>query len=841
MRAPGSTLLAAALALALASPAWAQPAPDAPPDDQGPPRDDDDDDDDGDPDDGAPTPDFDELAPRMVGRPIERIQFRGNRKVEDDAIRVNLLTRVGSTYDPTKLREDVRAMWKMGFFADIRVEAELAAGGGAILTFAVTEKPSIRKVMVAGNDELELDKINEVLDLERDAILDVAKIKRNRQKVQDLYVEKGYYLATVDYDVRPVNEAEVDVLFVVDERSKVQIRDVQFIGNEAISDDELRGLIATQKGGALAFLNDSGTFNEEAFERDLLMISAYYWDKGYATVNIGEPQLKLSRDKRYMYLSIPIEEGPVFAVSGIEFRGDLLGTTEDHAAMVGIKPGATFARSTIAADRERLQNFYMDRGYAYANVLPLTKPVPGKNEIVLIFEIERGKKAYFERINIRGNSKTRDKVIRREMKIAEGELFNNSNLEISKRRINALGFFEKVDVSTRRGSSDEFVEVNVEVSERPTGTFQIGAGFSSVENFIAQAQVSQNNLFGRGQTLTLQAQLSSLRQLFLLRFVEPYFLDTNWTFAFDIYNQSRAFGSFARNAKGGNLTWGYPLSYEARAFLTYKLEDVDITTGSRGFADFGAVRQPIDGTDVANLYRGGITSSLRASLSWDSRNNRLFTTEGWYHTVFAEWADDYTASENVFLRYGGFTRYYKELWGPFVLHTNAEVGITTSRDPLGVPIAERYLIGGIFDVRGFRPRSLGPQLRTGRSPDDPQNAIPLGGNMQIILNSEVEFSLFKRVGISGVVFFDMGNAYNLEARYCSGLDKEGASLKFDPCFQFPESIVYGIRKSVGFGFRWFSPIGPLRFEWGIPLDRQTRPDGTVEEPLVFEFTIGNFL
>ncbi len=331
-------LLGVVLLLALVSPAGAQPIPGDVGEDGG----------------DAPPPDFEDMVPRMTGRPVERIQFRGNRKVEDDAIRVNLLTRVGATFDPSKLREDVRAMWKMGFFADIRVEAEIATGGGAILTFAVTEKPSIRKVLIAGNAELELDKINEVIDLKRDAILDVAKIKRNRQKIQELYVEKGFYLAKVDYDVRPINEAEVDVWFVVDERTKVQIRDVQFIGNEAITDDELRNLIATQKGGALAFLNDSGTFNEEAFERDLLIISAHYWDKGYATVNIGEPQLKLSRDKRYMYLSIPIEEGPVYQVAGIEFRGDLIGTAEEHAAMVGIKPGATFARSTIAADRERL-------------------------------------------------------------------------------------------------------------------------------------------------------------------------------------------------------------------------------------------------------------------------------------------------------------------------------------------------------------------------------------------------------------------------------------------------------------------------------------------------------
>jgi outer membrane protein insertion porin family len=202
-------------------------------------------------------------------------------------------------------------------------------------------------------------------------------------------------------------------------------------------------------------------------------------------------------------------------------------------------------------------------------------------------------------------------------------------------------------------------------------------------------------------------------------------------------------------------------------------------------------------------------------------------------------ADKFTGSQNIFVRYGGFARYYKPLVGPFVLHLNLESGVTTSRDPLGVPITERYLIGGIYDVRGFRPRSLGPVLRVSQPGDvgQPLGRLPLGGNLQIIWNSEVEFPLFERVGISGVVFFDAGNAYNLEERYCAGsAESSDISPKFDPCFRLPESITVGLRQSVGFGFRWFSPIGPLRFEWGIPLDRQPG-----EDPLVFEFTIGNFL
>jgi outer membrane protein insertion porin family len=788
---------------------------------------------------GEPVDLLGEDAPTLQGRPIERVQFRGNRKVEDDAIRVNMSTLPGTNLDLGKLRDDLRTLWKMGFFANIIVEGEVAPGGALTLTIAVTEKPSIRKVLVSGNSELELDKINEVVDLELDTIVDIGKIKKNRKKIADLYVEQGFYLATVNYEIKAANEAEVDVWFIVDEKNKVRIRDIEFIGNNDLSDDELRGIIATQREGALAFLRDTGTYNIEAFERDLAILGAHYWDKGYADVKIGTPALRLSRDKRFMYLSIPIDEGPVFKVSKIEFKGDLIGDVAAHLSKLRIKPGEVFARSVIAADRDRISDFYMDQGYAYASISPLTKVDLAKHEIGLVFEIARGKKAYFERINIRGNSKTRDRVIRREMKIAEGELFSNTNLEVSKRRVTALGFFETVNVSTKKGSSDEFVEVNVEVTERSTGTFQIGAGFSSVENFIAQLQVSQNNLFGRGQTLAIQGQLSGLRQLIQFQFSEPYFLDSNWTFAFNLYNQSRGFGSFSRNSSGGTLTWGYPLSYEARAFLTYKLEDVSITTGTRGFADLGASREPIEAQSVANLFRGGITSSLRGSLSWDSRNNRLFPTSGWNHTIFAEYANRYTGSENKFLRWGGFTRYYRELWGPFVLKINAEMGITTSTDPLGVPISERYLIGGIYDVRGFRPRSLGPILRTSQPGDvgQPLGRLPLGGNLQLIWNSEIEFPLFKRVGISGVVFYDMGNAYNLEDRYCSGKQRTGSAIspKFDPCFDLGNSLIYGMRRSVGFGFRWVSPIGPLRFEWGIPLDRQPG-----EDSLVFEFTIGNF-
>ncbi|HEY3352777.1 MAG TPA: outer membrane protein assembly factor BamA, partial [Polyangia bacterium] len=522
----------------------------------------------------------------------------------------------------------------------------------------------------------------------------------------------------------------------------------------------------------------------------------------------------------------------------LDFRGELIGTRDEHLRRLTVKSGETFSRSKLGQDILRMTDWYKDQGYAYVDITPLTAIDSDARIVDLAFEVQKGHKVYFERINIRGNVKTRDKVIRRELKIAEGDLYNQTRLDFSKRRAMMLGFFEKVDISTKRGSSDEYVIVNVEVTERPTGTFQIGAGFSSVENFIAQAQISQNNLFGRGQTLALMAQLSSLRQLFSLRFVEPYFLDTPWTFAFNLYNTALVFDFFNRTATGGDLTWGYMLTDDVRLFLTYKLEDVSVSTRSTGVLLSGATSSPIGNTQVANLFRAGITSAVRASVAWDTRNDRMFPTKGMFHNISAEVADPATGSQNTYTRYSWFSRFYRPLVGPFVFKVNAEAGFITSRKPEGVPIFERYFIGGIMDVRGFRLRSLGPRILVPSSPDPNASLLQfnVGGNLQTILNAEIEFPIFEKVGIKGVVFFDAGNAWNTEGRYCGRVPGAPPPIILDksqdPCVKF---ALDGLRTSVGFGFRWFSPIGPLRFEWGIPLKRLPG-----EDSIVFEFTIGSF-
>jgi outer membrane protein insertion porin family len=779
------------------------------------------------------TPEAVTPAPNLT---VARVHFRGNRKVEDDAIRAVIKTKTGEAINQELLRGDVRAIWKMGFFEDVQVEStEVKGGDGLAIVFVLKEKPTISKIYVAGNDEVSLTKINEVLDLKKEQVLDLAKLKKNVQKIKQLYVEKGFYMAEVDYELKRPSPSEVEVWFRCNEHAKVEVRRVNFVGNKAIGDDQLREVVVTREGNILSLLTQAGTYREDVFQRDLILLQAHYWDRGYVQVKVGTPTLELSPDKRSLYITINIEEGPRYRLGKIDIRGDLLEPREVFLSRVSVKPGEIFNRSKLSEDLQQLTDYYKDRGYAYVNATPST-PVNEKTLTVdVTFEIQKGEMVYFERVNIRGNSKTRDKVIRRELRIIEGEPYSQSKLDYSKRRVNALGYFEKVDVTTRRGSTDSMMEVNVEVSERPTGTFQIGAGFSSVENFIAQAQISQNNFFGRGQSLTVQAQLSSLRQLFLLSFQDMYFLDTKWTFGFNLFKQDRYLYSFIRSSYGGSLTWGYLLGDDLRLLLTYNWERVGISSGSalRGFFA-GGQRDPIPPGSLANLLRSGVTSSTRGVLSYDTRNDRMFPTKGWYNTLSGEIADTFLFSQNIFTRYEATLRYFYPIWGPFVLRLKVDGGLIASRDARGVPIFERYFVGGIYDIRGFAPRSLGPIIHAPDGQFADASLIPfrIGGNAQVIANAEIEFPLFDKVGIRGVVFTDVGNSFNLEQSYCALRPRDVDPSK-DPCKRPWDLNAY--RASWGFGLRWFSPIGPLRFEWGIPF--RTLPG---EQPIVFEFTIGNF-
>jgi outer membrane protein insertion porin family len=765
---------------------------------------------------------------------IKAIKVEGNRRVEIDAIKAVLSTKAGQPLDRKKLQSDIRSVLKLGYFSDVVVEEE-GDPKAPILVIRVREKPAVRDVKIVGNDELSNDDLKDTVDVKPFSILDTAALRRNAKKIQEKYVEKGYYLSEVKYEIDDQPDNQVSVRFVVNEHAKVQVKQVDFLGNTHVPENELKSVMLTQEGGLLSFVTSSGTYREEMLQRDLQALQALYMDHGYVNVKVGKPAVALSPDKRFLYVAIRIEEGEQYKIGKLDFSGDLLGHEKPAiATALTVREGETFNRSKLGHDMFGLSDLFRDEGYAYANVTPLTNIDAKTKTIDLTFDVQPGLKTFFEKIEVIGNSKTRDKVIRREMRVYEGELFSGTGIKISKQRVTALGFFEAVEVTTKKGSADDKIVATVEVKEKATGQFQVGAGFSSYENFILTAQISQNNFFGWGQTLSLAVQWSSIRQLGQIQFVEPYFLDTKWTFAFDLYATEGLYSTFVRKALGGSMTWGYELNglsqwvpalrhlEDMRLFATYTNEHVNVLPVQTG-------NQLL----IYNRFRSGTTSSVRLSMQWDKRDNRLFPTSGFFESVSAEAAPPALAPDgvfgrdvNLFSRYTLDSRYYRPIAFGLVGRLKVTAGYIRNWDENHpIPVSELYYLGGINSVRGYRLLSISPSVQVGTSgrPDADLYNFPVGGNKQLVVNLELEFPILEKVGIRGVLFYDMGNAF-------------AAGRYDDP------NVPFSLYKSVGFGFRWISPIGPLRFEWGIPLNPRQDPitKNNIDQPIDFQFTIGNF-
>jgi hypothetical protein len=416
------------------------------------------------------------------------------------------------------------------------------------------------------------------------------------------------------------------------------------------------------------------------------MINATYYDRGYLSVQVATPRVMLTPDRNGIEITLTINEGPQYKIRQLRvYERDSTGREVEPIGgrrhlreMVRAKSGDVFNRAELAKDLQSVRTMYRDEGYANVEADPETQLDPDKQMVDIVVGIRRGPPVYFERIEVRGNTKTRDKVIRREMQITEGDLFSETKLETSKRLITALGYFERVDISTEEGSASDRINVNVEVGERATGTFQIGAGFSSIENFILTAQIQQANLFGNGQSLSLQAQISSLRQLVNLRLYEPYFLDSKFSAAIDLFDQLRVYPDFAQRTQGGALTTGYPLTQPPylQTSITYtaELDRVSTNTTTTIFGTANAV-STFQRLPLKNLFTDGFTSSIRPAVTYDTRDNRLFPTSGIYLQGSGEFASPVLGSENQFLRWRATARFYYPLGEGVVLKLNTETGI----------------------------------------------------------------------------------------------------------------------------------------------------------------------
>lgn len=778
---------------------------------------------------------------------IRDVRVEGLLRVETEAALAGTKSKAGAPLDANLVAEDLRTVWKTGLFRDVRVEKEKTADGW-VLVFIVDEKPSVKEIRFSGRDAVSEDDVKGVVDVKPYTILNTEQLKKNAAKIRDLYVEKGYYLADVSHHVEtvPKDPHQVIVIFDIVENAKVVVKQVSFVGNKELSVDTIKGAMQTREGHEFSWLTQAGTYKEDFLQADLLRIQALYLDYGYVTVKVGQPSVTISKDKKFIFVSIPIEEGLKYDIGEVTFAGEVRLEEKDAATgkpkvlvdenklrdLLTIHSGEAFNRSKLATDLENLTNAYRDVGYAYANITPNTQVHADTRRVDLNLEVERGELVFFERIEIVGNTRTRDKVIRRRMRIFEGERYSATDMERSKERITQLGFFETVNVTTSRGGKSNTMNATVEVKERSTGTFQVGAGFSSAESFIATAQVSQNNFLGNGQLMALQIQASFGgqfgRQFASFEFYEPNLFDTDWSGSFEAYVRQSFRRDFQRNSQGFTPHVGYLLTPQLRLSAGYRLEHVEISL------------QDSIGARLANLNVDGFNSSVETILAFDTRNNQLFPTSGQYHSFNFAFSDrSLGSSERLeFRRFDLNLRFYRQLPLSLVLKFNADFGLVMGRGDQPVPISERYFPGGIYSVRGFELAGLGPTIAVPRS-DDPSassGSFTIGGNKQSVFNLELEFPLIEQAQIRGVVFGDAGNAYS---------DDQGFFYLGTPKTERPSAYLMrsgrridpplGLFYSFGFGFRWFSPIGKLRFEWGIPITKRQPGD----RGLIFEFTIGD--
>jgi outer membrane protein insertion porin family len=760
---------------------------------------------------------------------ITRINIQGNRRVETDAIRAALTLKVGDTFDKAKLRQTLLSVWKMGYFSDVKLDVspQPLPFTGYALTVQVTEKPAIHDVKISGNEELSREDLKDTIELKQFQILDQEGVRKTAKKIQEKYVEKGYFLAEVTPRIDPLPNNEVNVVFVVNEHAKVTVKEIRFVGNHAISTAELKSQMVTQEGNFFSFLTSSGTYREDAFQRDEFVLQGMYYDRGYLYVKFGKPTIELSPDRRFIYITLTVDEGEPYDVGELKISGKLLGENQEQLLkLVSIRPGDRFSRSQLQRDMTVLSDVYKDKGYAYANVSPLTSVEADKRIVNLEFEVEPGQPVTIEKVEISGNNKTRDRVIRRELKINEGDLYSSTAVRVSKARVTALGFFETVEINQRRGSGDDKMVLDVAIKEKLTGTFQVGFGFTGGESFFGTAQLSQNNLFGYGHTASLSLQISSIRQLFQLSYLDPYVFDTRWTGSVDLYRSQLLYSGFERNATGGSLTGGYEfgdigrelglgnLLEDFRFFLTYTLENVSVIANGEG------------ARLLSNQFSSGRTSSIRLSFNYDKRDNRLFPSNGHLESASAEFASSIFGSQNLFQRYRLIERRYWPLGYGFVFKANVSLGYIRATDPVNHPVAisEKFFEGGINTIRGYLLRSISPTLRIASSlaPDAGLFEFQVGGNKELVTNWEIEFPIFEGAGVRGVLFYDAGNAFSEKENFFQSSQRGG-------------TLPLGLFHSAGFGVRWFSPLGPLRFETGFPLTRRSTDD-----PYVFEFTIGNF-
>lgn len=738
---------------------------------------------------------------------IEEVVVTGNRRVESSAIMTVVKLKAGDLFFEEKVDDDIKAIFAIGSFTDVKAETTPTAKG-LKLTYRVTEKPVVRDIIFDGNKAISSEKLKEALDVKPNSIFSQKELLKSIGKIKKLYSDEGYSQAEIEPEKMVISPYEIKLTLKVNEGGKILIRAIRFEGNKAFTESKLKGLMETKQDWWLAWLTGAGVYKDDVLKNDMLLITDHYMNNGFINIKVAEPKVELTPDKKALNVLVLLSEGDKFTTGQLDFKGDLLESKEELARKLKMKSGEVFNRGALRQEIFSLTDVYADKGYAFATVNPLTNLNSEKKSIDIVFDFEKGEKVYIDRINIAGNPKTRDKVLRRQMRVYEGELYSGTGIKKSKQNLMNLGFFEEATIATSKGSSDNKLNLDVNVKEKSTGTFSIGGGYSSLDGFVGQGSIQQANLFGMGLKSNAAASLGGKSQTYNLGLTDPYFLDSKWSLGGDLFKSEREYDDYDQKTTGGDIKSGYALSDTVSLFLLYKYVETDITNES-----FALKQTQLTYPDTVTV-RDSTTSSITASISRNTTDYRIDPSSGMTNSLSVEFAG--LGGTNKFLRYIAQTaQYFPVGWGTvFVVKGTFGQIFETGAD---LPIDEKFYLGGINTVRGYDSRTISPYRTTPKYDDviktlSGSNRVHIGGDTEAVFNAEYTFPLLKEAGVKGVLFFDAGNA------------ADGVSDTFS-------DFLY----SYGFGIRWFSPIGPLRLEYGIPLNpRSFDNSGKIE------FSIGSF-
>jgi len=723
---------------------------------------------------------------------VAEVEVVGNVRIEKDAILAVMKTKKGERLDNQALDEDLKAIFKMGYFDDVLMEAHDVPEGKKIV-IKVVERPSIGKIIFKGNKKISEEDLIKEFGIKQYSIFNEKKIKDGIVKLKEFYKKKGFYQADIHYEVSTLPNNQLELKVNIKEGSKIYITDIQFIGNKHFSSGKLKKIMETSEKGFFSWLTDSGILDKKKLEYDIQKLLAFYHNNGFITARVGDP--KVEETEKGLRITIEVFEGERYKVRSVDIAGDIVVPVSELKKKLQMKKGEVFNREKVRSDVLAIMEATVDQGYAYAEVLPDIDQDDQAKEIGITYNIVKGEKVKVSRIEISGNTNTRDKVIRRELQINEGEYYSGSRLKESVDRLNRLGFFEEVETQLERRPEPDQVDLKVRIKEGHTGSLSFGGGYSSEVRGFIMSKISQQNFLGLGQTLSLSARLGGRGSEFDMSFVEPWLFDKPISFSTNAYRTTTDYDDFDRRSLGFGTGLGFPL---------------------RGLDRFtrGAIRYLIDSSDIYNLNPDAsllirdmegrnLTSSLSFVVSRDTRNRAWNPSKGSLNMASLEYAGGPLGGDVYFTRYTFRSAWFIELPFQTVFAAQGRWGFIEGRSGGKLPVYQRFMIGGINTVRGFDFASI--------SPKDPMTGEKIGGVKQMIYNVEFQFPLIKEQGVIGLIFADLGNVYTREE-----------NMGFT-----------NLRTSAGLGVRWYSPMGPLRLEWGKNLD--PRPG---EASSKWEFSVG---